>query len=205
MPRRNQPQPYPRLCGQRARIRLGRHHKLGRLNICTFRGMRSAKLKSPTSNAAGGADGRTKALGRASSKALSGARDAPDKASRKVAREAASQDLPHIRFSERLSTALGDPFEVNITEARTHLAKMIRCCAEGQVFLIKNGKQADAHSAVLISVAALELAIREASQPALSGTMGEILASLPFAAMELEPLRAAPILEDGLPQVLLPR
>jgi hypothetical protein len=78
---------------------------------------------------------------------------------------------------------------------------MLRSCKEGQVFLIRNGSRSDARSAVLISVAALERAIREASKPVPGPTMGEIRASLPFAGMELKPLEAAPLPYDGLPEI----
>ena len=167
--------------------------------------MSSAKLKSPTSEAAGSADGRTKTLCRASYSASPGPRVGPNKASRKVPREAARKDPLRIRFSERLSIALGAPREVGITEARTQLPKMIRLCGEGQVFVIGNGNRADAPSAVLISVAALERAIREASKLVSSVTMGEIRASLPFSAMALEPLQAEPLPYDGLPEAEMPK
>jgi hypothetical protein len=108
-------------------------------------------------------------------------------------------------FSDRLLRALGPLFEVNITDARTQMPKMIRSSVGGKVFLIGNAKSTDSPPAVLIGMAELERVVQEAAKPAPGRTLGDVLASLPFSGMELRPLRSEPLPGDSLPMAHLPR
>ena len=94
--------------------------------------------------------------------------------------------------------------EVNITDARTQMPKMIRSSVGGKVYLNGNAKSGNAPPAVLIGMAELERVVQEAAKPAPNRTLGEVLASLPFSGMELRPLRAKPLPNDGLPMARLP-
>ena len=125
--------------------------------------------------------------------------------SRKTTHKMATTAFSKALFSDRLLSALGPLFEVNITDARTQMPKMIRSSVGGKVYLIGNPKSADSPPAVLIGMAELERVVQEVAKLAPSRTMGEVLASLPFSGMELRPLRAQPLPNDGLPMAHLPR
>lgn len=175
--------------------------------------MSNAKLKSPTAKPAkaAAAAGRT-TTARAPSPS---SRTAPagillqDKSTRKSPPKrphpVAAPAFHRVRISERLLSALGPMSEVNITDARAQMPKLIRSSVSGRVYLIGNAKSADSPPAVLIGMAELERVVREAAQPAPGRTLGEVLASLPFSGMKLKPLRAQPLPDDGLPVAHLPR
>ena len=127
------------------------------------------------------------------------------KASRKTTRKAATNTFGKPRLSDRLLNALGPLFEVNITDGRTQMPKMIRSCVGGKVYLIGNANGADSPPAVLIGIAELERVVKEVAKPVPSRTFGELRASLPFSGMKLRPLLAEPLVNDGLPVAVLPR
>ena len=123
----------------------------------------------------------------------------------KTTQEMAANAFCKDRLSDRLLGALGPLVEVNITDARTKIPKMMRSCVGGKVYLIGNAKSADSPRAVLIGLVELERVVKEAAKPVSSRTFGELRASLPFSGMELRPLLAEPLPNDGLPMVHLPR
>ena len=170
--------------------------------------MSTAKLKSPTLKPAKAAAARTATTARTATVApgaLSGAALLGGKASRKTTRKAATNTFGKPRLSDRLLNALGPLFEVNITDGRTQMPKMIRSCVGGKVYLIGNANGADSPPAVLIGIAELERVVKEVAKPVPSRTFGELRASLPFSGMKLRPLLAEPLANDGLPVAVLPR
>lgn len=113
--------------------------------------------------------------------------------------------LHKARLSDRLLNALGPMFEVNITNARTQMPKMIKSSVGGKVFVIGNAKSADSPPAVLIGMAELERVVQEAAKPAPSRTLGEILDSLPYSGMDLRSPRVEALPGGGLPTVRIPK
>jgi hypothetical protein len=128
-----------------------------------------------------------------------------DKMSRKTTHKLATVILTKPAISKRLLSALGPLLEVNITDARSQIPKMIRSSVGGKVYLIGNAKSADSPTAVLIGMAELERVVQEVARTSPSRTLGEVLATLPFSGMKLQPLRAKPLPNDGLPMAHLSR
>ena len=170
--------------------------------------MSTAKPKSLTRKPAKAAAARATTKAKTTTGAsgvLLGAVLLRSKVSRKTTHKIAANASCKDRLSDRLLSALGPLIEVNITDARTQMPKIIRSCVGGKVYLIGNAKSADSPRAVLIGMAELERVVKEAAKPVPSRTFGELRASLPFSGMELRPLRAEPLPNDGLPMVHLPR
>jgi len=72
---------------------------------------------------------------------LPGADLLPGKVSRKTTQKIATDAFYKARLSDRLLSALGPLFEVNITDARTQLPKMIRSSVGRKVYLIGHTAQ----------------------------------------------------------------
>ena len=170
--------------------------------------MRAAKLKSPTRKPAKAAAARASTTAKTNTGASgvsSGAALLGGKVPRKTTGKLVNNTFGTPRLSDRLLSALGPLFEVNITDARTQMPKMIRYSACGQVFLIGNAKSANSPPAVLIGMAELERVVKEVAKPVSSRTFGELRASLPFSGIKLRPLLAEPLPNDDLPVAFLPR
>ena len=169
--------------------------------------MSAAKLKSPALKPAKAVAARAPTAGTANvaSGVLPAAALLGGKAPRKTTRRTIANAFGKPRLSDRLLSALGPLSEVNITDARAQMPKMIRSSVGGKVFLIGNAKNADSPPAVLIGMAELERVVKEVAKPVSGRTFGELRASLPFSGMKLLPLLAEPLPNDDLPVVFLPR
>ena len=132
--------------------------------------MTTASLKSANPKPAKRASKRTQTTVSAtgSSEVVPRSRPIRSKVSHKLTHEASTDALLKIGFSERLLNVLGPMFEVNVADARRHLPRMIRSCADGQGFVIGNAKSAASPRAILIGTAVLERLIQEAASPDIS-------------------------------------
>lgn len=83
-----------------------------------------------------------------------------------------------VRTTIRLGAMTVEVDEVGVGYARTEIPSLIRESAKtGRAFHIRNAKNPDAASAVLLSVAALEKLV---VAPVRQRTLGEVLDALPF-------------------------
>ena len=106
--------------------------------------MSTANLKSHTVKPVKNAAARTRTTARTACEAsgvLPGADLLPGKVSRKTTQKIATDAFYKARLSDRLLSALGPLFEVNITDARTQLPKMIRSSVGRKVYLIGHTAQ----------------------------------------------------------------
>lgn len=95
------------------------------------------------------------------------------------------------------------PQAVAVAAARQHFAHYIRRSAEaGEVFLIRNGRSADAPSALLISPQTLARHLAE--PPRAARTLGTLLESLPYRRRGVPRASAALHDADGVPPLVLP-
>jgi len=94
--------------------------------------------------------------------------------------------------------------EINISDARAQMPKMVRDSAGGHTYVIGSARSSDAPAAVLIGISELARVVEEAARPVAGRTLAEVLDSLPFSGMALCPLQADALPGVGLPAAQLP-
>lgn len=109
-----------------------------------------------------------------------------------------------VALTERMRHALGPVVSINISDARAQMPQMVRASAGGHTYVIGSARSADAPAAVLIGLAELARVVEEAARPLPERTLAELLDSLPFSGMVLQPLQADTLPGTGLPAAQLP-